>query len=109
MTNDAISMNNPRMGEIANGRNGEGPDWWGEAPERLGTSSKEISAKLLEDAVRPKSAPSRNLARITARRVFGPNASIVVPISRPCSNLQSFGSLAPPGLSPIRPFAASPP
>jgi hypothetical protein len=51
---------------MSNARNGEAPVWWGEAPERSGTPSKEISVVLLNGAVRPENAPSRNLARITA-------------------------------------------
>ena len=102
-------MNNPRNGEWAKRRNGEAPDWWDEAPERSGTPSKVIGTKLLDDAVRPESPPSRNIARITARRVLRTDTSIVVPISLPCGYLQSFRSLAPPSLSPIRRLALSPP
>jgi hypothetical protein len=47
-------MDQPRNGEWANGRTGEAADWWGEAPERSGTSSKEISVVSLNVRLGPK-------------------------------------------------------
>ena len=112
MKNDAIDMSNLRKGEWAprpRGRNGAGLDWWGEAPERLycwvGASDDFRQTMLL----RQKARRAVMQRYTTARRDFMRSDTIRREgTSRSGPIIRSFGSLAPPSLSPIRSLAVSP-
>jgi len=99
MKNDAIGMSNHRNGECI---------WWGEAPERRYDWSKAAGGLLPNDTNTPKHPPSRGLAlhHGSARFQAYPH-HLAKLISGSDSTVQPFGSLAPPSLSPIRPFAPS--
>jgi hypothetical protein len=83
--------------------------WWGEAPDRSRTLPERLAPSLCKNAVTPLHVPSRDLARTTARRALRP--SNAVQRNSPdflCSHPRSFGSLAPPKVSPTRPYAVTP-
>jgi hypothetical protein len=52
--------------------------------------------EVLDNLVGPERAPSRSLARTTARRAFSTNAPLVVPRLFDERRRRSFGRLAPP-------------
>jgi len=111
-------MKKNRNGEWATGRNGEAPDWWGEAPERPDRRAGESDVFRRTIPLLQRACRAVMQRQTTARRDFR-RIDTIRREAAGCSGpiLRSFGSLAPPTLSPmsrlvvspIRPFAPSPP
>jgi hypothetical protein len=111
-------------------RNGESI-WWGEAPERPGDWTRAAGGLSPNGVDTPNHVPSRGLAlhhgsdfaSASPAADFRPKQATPDKSARfqayrhhpakiiSCSDsaVRPFGNLAPPGVSPTRPFAVSPP
>jgi hypothetical protein len=84
---------------------GRDETWWGEAPERLPVTIRGTSG-YIEAVDGQKTCQAVEYGRVTARRVYRPNTlAQFVCFDLPWSNVQSFGSLAPPNLGRSQLFA----